>query len=333
MDMLKKLGKSRCVSILLALSLAVGLLISAFPAQAADYRLNKTAQTLYVGESCQLLVRGVAASKVTWTTNKPKIVTVNKKGMVTAKKKGTAKVIAKVGNVKLVCRFTVKPMGFAKKVYTMKTTSIFNLILRSGAKGGIAWSTSDSSKLRVRAASGDHVLLQSFGKPGVVTVKAVYRGRTFTCRMQITARPTPTPTPLPTPIPTATPVPTATPTPIVRAPYVPKITECKVTGLENPIKFEKNVPHPFYPIGASAEDYYRSLVEGDGKWVPVYWCLSASPTATHEMKFQIVAKADIHQEISQTIYVYFELYEYHSNGWISTGNVSSYPVTFHTMAW
>ena len=330
--MTKRSGK-RWTSIILALCLTAGLLLAAIPAQAATYKLNKKSHLLYVGESYTLIVRGVAASKVSWKSNKPGVVAVSDRGVITAIKKGTAKITAKVGKKKLTCKVTVKPMGFAKKTYTMKTISIFNLILRSGAKQGIKWSTSDPSMLRVRYAAGDHVLLQSYGKPGTVTIRATYQGKTFTCKMKITARPTPTPTPTPTPIPTATPTPTITPTPEARQPYVPKISECSVKGLENPILFKKNEPHLFNPVGASAEDYYPSLVEGDGKWVPVYWCLSDSPTATHETKFQIVANQDIHRALSQTIYVYFELYQYRSNGWVSTGTVSAYPVTFYTVAW
>ncbi len=70
-------------------------------------KLNKKKVVLFVGKSVKLKVKGTKA-KVKWKSNKKKIATVSKKGKVKAKKKGTAKITARVGKKKLVCKVKVK---------------------------------------------------------------------------------------------------------------------------------------------------------------------------------------------------------------------------------
>ncbi len=68
--------------------------------------LTKKKLTMAVGEKVTLKVKG-AVKKVKWSSNKKKIAQVNKKGVVKGKRKGQAKITAKTGKYKLVCKVTV----------------------------------------------------------------------------------------------------------------------------------------------------------------------------------------------------------------------------------
>jgi endo-1,4-beta-xylanase len=94
-------------------------------AKKTKVKLNKKKVTLYVGKSVRLKVKGTK-KKAKWKSSSKKVATVSSKGTVKAKKKGKAKITAKVGKKKLVCRVTVKN----KK----KTTS--TVVNNGGQPGG-----------------------------------------------------------------------------------------------------------------------------------------------------------------------------------------------------
>lgn len=101
-------GLKRIIAVLLAVTLA----LTAYVPQHADaakkkVRLNKKKVTLTVGKTVKLKVKNTK-KKVKWSSNKKKIATVSKKGVVKAKKKGTAKITAKIGKKKYICKVTVK---------------------------------------------------------------------------------------------------------------------------------------------------------------------------------------------------------------------------------
>ena len=74
---------------------------------AAKPKLNRTKVTLSVGKSVTLKVKR-AKKKVKWSTSNKKIAKVTAKGKIRAVAPGTAKITAKTGSVKLVCKVTVK---------------------------------------------------------------------------------------------------------------------------------------------------------------------------------------------------------------------------------
>ena len=72
--------------------------------------INKKSATLKVGKSVKLKIKGTK-KKVKWSSSKKNIAVVNAKGKVTAKSPGTAKITAKTGGRKLVCKVTVKAVA------------------------------------------------------------------------------------------------------------------------------------------------------------------------------------------------------------------------------
>ncbi len=70
-------------------------------------KLNKKKATLEQGDKLKLKVKGTG-QKVKWSSNKKWVATVSSRGIVKAKSSGTAKITAKVGLKKIVCKVTVK---------------------------------------------------------------------------------------------------------------------------------------------------------------------------------------------------------------------------------
>ena len=99
----------RSIALILCFALTLSMLVSPeqSAAKKAKLKLNKKKVTLYVGKSVQLKVKGTK-KKAKWKSSSKKTASVSSKGKVSAKKKGTARITAKVGKKKLVCRVTVK---------------------------------------------------------------------------------------------------------------------------------------------------------------------------------------------------------------------------------
>lgn len=215
--------------LLLAFLLSVALAIPrAEPVNAATPRLNKTKTTLIKGKKVKLKVTG-ATKKIKWSTNKKKVATVNSQGVVRARGKGTAKITAKVGKRRLICRVTVK----AKKKVLTPTLSDERISLNVGKQKQLKifdtkrvpkwWSTND------KVATVDANGIVRGVSPGECRVYAELPGTYFMCFVSVfgkagtTVAPTvtpgisgtATPTPGPTgdPVQTQTPAPTRTPTP------------------------------------------------------------------------------------------------------------------------
>lgn len=113
---MKKTRKKVC-ALVMAAAMVVGSLT--LPGQAdakTKVKLSKKKLTLTVGQKKKLKVKGTK-KKVKWSSTKKKVATVSKKGVINAKKKGTAKIVAKIGKKKYVCKVTVK----AKKAVIRNT--------------------------------------------------------------------------------------------------------------------------------------------------------------------------------------------------------------------
>lgn len=70
-------------------------------------KLNKKKVTIKVGQKVKLKLKNTK-KKVKWNSSKKKVASVTAKGVVKGKKKGTAKITAKCGKKKYVCKVTVK---------------------------------------------------------------------------------------------------------------------------------------------------------------------------------------------------------------------------------
>ena len=73
-----------------------------------DPVLNATSTSLRIGQKKILKVRQSSGATVKWKSSNTSIVKLNQKGVIKGKKAGTAKVVAKVDGVKLVCIVKVK---------------------------------------------------------------------------------------------------------------------------------------------------------------------------------------------------------------------------------
>ena len=146
-----------------------------------------------------------------------------------------------------------------------------------------------------------------------------------------TVTPETTPTAVPETTPTITPgttvtvTPTETPGP--RRPYIPPITDCTVTGLEEPLEFRPNVFHEFQANGASAEDKYSPLIAGDGRWVPAYWSMR-EVEGKKETAWKIGVEDGMNRDAEFTMYVFFRLFTWNGSEWVITNREEHISVPF-----
>lgn len=82
---------------------------------AAGVKLSKTKFTLNAGYTKQLKVSGAKEKAVRWITSARTVASVSENGLVRGEGQGSAKIYAKVGKKKLVCKVTVKDPAVAVK--------------------------------------------------------------------------------------------------------------------------------------------------------------------------------------------------------------------------
>lgn len=112
----KKRGLALCLTAALIILTAAGTPVKQNAEAKAKPALNKKKVSLAVGGKVKLTLKNWK-KRVVWTSSKKSVATVSKKGAVQAKKKGTAKITAKAGGKKYVCKVTVtKSSGYAAEV-------------------------------------------------------------------------------------------------------------------------------------------------------------------------------------------------------------------------
>lgn len=105
-----------------------------------------------------------------------------------------------------------------------------------------------------------------------------------------------------------------TPTPTGRAPIIPKVGESVVQGLDNPLEFYPGRFYKFTVIGAGTQN--NDPVQGDVKWVPKYWAMSANPAEDKKNRsWEIGAKGGITEAGVYNIYIFFQKNEYDGEQW------------------
>ncbi|MDO4337604.1 MAG: hypothetical protein Q4C91_05880 [Eubacteriales bacterium] len=125
-----------------------------------------------------------------------------------------------------------------------------------------------------------------------------------------------------------TPSPTEGPS---RDPIVPKVTESVVQGLENPLEFHRNTFYEFTVIGAGTQN--NDPIQGDVKWVPLYWSTSSNPSDSQKhTTWKIGAAGGIAQAATYNLYVFFQKYEYNGTDWVATDTVESATYQFRSKA-
>lgn len=146
-----------------------------------DPKLSQSSMVLLKGESGKIAVTK-NYNKVFYTSGNKRIADVNASGMIYAKGKGTARIIATVGNRKLVCKVKVETpkLNVTKAAITAGKTK--NLRVKGTAQR-VFWSSSDTSvatvsqngKVRTKKAGTATITAQIAGKKiahCVVVVKA-----------------------------------------------------------------------------------------------------------------------------------------------------------------
>lgn len=100
--------RKKLIMFLLTLCIiAIGIVLpSSITAKAAKVKLSKESITIAKSKSITLKLKGTK-KKVKWSTNNKKVAIVTQKGKVTGKKVGTAKIVARVGEKKYVCKVQV----------------------------------------------------------------------------------------------------------------------------------------------------------------------------------------------------------------------------------
>ena len=123
--------------------------ITAAPKPATDIKLNKSATTIYTGNT-ETLVATVEPSDttdtVTWTSNKESVATVDNTGKVTAVAPGTATITAKAGDKTATC--TLAPTR-TRQMLTQNLPPVQNRV----GKPIPSATTADSSSIRMATRS------------------------------------------------------------------------------------------------------------------------------------------------------------------------------------
>lgn len=100
-----------------------------------------------------------------------------------------------------------------------------------------------------------------------------------------------------------------------RDPYPHTINDCKVSGLEEAMKFYPGVFYEFSVTGAGTE--ITNPVTGDEKYVPLYWSTSKTPTDAQKNKsWKIGSAKGITDASTYNMYIFFQKYRYNGSEWI-----------------
>lgn len=117
-------------------SLLVGAFVDYDAAEAkAKPVLNKKSATLTVGGKVRLKLKN-NSKKVSWSSSRRNVAAVSARGVVTAKKAGSARITARAGGKKYVCKVTVRAKSSKKSDAGDYARSVLNLVNKERAKAG-----------------------------------------------------------------------------------------------------------------------------------------------------------------------------------------------------
>lgn len=145
--------------------------------KAASVRLNKSKQTMWVGDTLKLKVLH-NKTKVKWSSSKKSVATVSAKGKVKAKKSGRAVITAKVKSKRYKCAIVVRRTTLSADKLTINYNSSMPLTLNN-SKGAVRWTSSDT---RIAYANGNEVLGKSVGE-AVITAQC--NGISYSCTVTV----------------------------------------------------------------------------------------------------------------------------------------------------
>lgn len=168
-----------------------GSIVKVEAATKSSPKLSKTKVSVNVGKTYTLKLSNTKKT-VTWSTSNKKVASIQKVGKdsvkVTGKKSGTAKITAKVGKKKYICKVTVKDAPkLNKSLITLVAGKTYDLKL-SGTAATPKWSTSKKSIASISKRS-KYVYRVKAIKAGTATIKVKVGGKTVSCKVKVTAKP------------------------------------------------------------------------------------------------------------------------------------------------
>ncbi len=110
--------------------------------------LNKKNATLTVGEKLQLKLKNYTKT-IRWTSSNQKAAKVSRRGLVTARGKGSARITAKAGGKKYLCR--IKVVAKTKNSFARKVLKLVNKERAKAGRKALKLDTSLNSAAKVRA--------------------------------------------------------------------------------------------------------------------------------------------------------------------------------------
>lgn len=170
----------------IALIIFMVMILPVTQTQAAKKKtLNKSKVTLVEGKTIQLKIKN-NKNKIVWLSSNKKVTMVTKKGKVIAKKKGFAKVTAKIGKKKYVCKVTVK-----SRITSISLTQTA-LVMEKGSQTALNISVKPSKEInKVKWYSSDESIAKvsngivSALRVGKCTIKATLGGKSAVCTLQV----------------------------------------------------------------------------------------------------------------------------------------------------
>lgn len=112
-----------------------------------------------------------------------------------------------------------------------------------------------------------------------------------------------------------------------RKPHKYKVTESKVTGLENPLKFFPRKFYDFQVVGAGQND--KDPVSGDEKWIPLYWSMSVNGSKNTSWRIGSKEKG-IRKAETYPLYIFFKKQTFNGKDWVDTDVVEYMKTSFRS---
>lgn len=178
MNRLKRLTLTVLLSLVLSTVIIVTPYVPVTVAEAATVALNKTAITVYTGNTYQLKLTGTY-NTVKWYSNDKSVTTVSTKGLVSGVRKGTATITATVGTKKYTCKVTVKSPSISSSKLTVEKAGIRTLSI-VGATGKVTWKSTNTSVATVNYKGGIYAK-----EAGTAKIVGTYQGKSYICSVNV----------------------------------------------------------------------------------------------------------------------------------------------------
>lgn len=142
-------------------------------------KLNVSSVVMVKGSTKKLKVKG-GTGKITWKSSKSAVAKVSGSGKVKAKKKGNATITATRSGKSAKCKVKVETPKLTQTSLTLGLNDSKTLKLK-GCGHKVSWSTSDDDVCGVGKGK-----LTPY-EPGTATIRAKVHGKTFKCKVRVTA--------------------------------------------------------------------------------------------------------------------------------------------------